>query len=67
MVILEIDAAGTVTAAHVETSSGSRALDDAALQKLATWRFEPARRAGIAVPGTFRQQVVFRLTDRVRG
>ena len=63
MVLLEIDESGVVTAAHVERSSGSSQLDDAALQKLATWRFEPARRAGRAVRGTWRQAVVFRITN----
>jgi protein TonB len=62
LVLLEIDAAGTVTAAHVERSSGSSVLDDAALRQLAGWKFAPARRSGRAVPGTFRQEVVFRLT-----
>lgn len=62
IVLLEIDAEGAVTAAHVERSSGSSLLDDAALQRLAGWRFHAARRAGVAVPGTFRQEVVFRLT-----
>jgi protein TonB len=62
VVLLQIDASGAVTAAHVERSSGSGMLDDAALRQLAKWRFAPARRSGRAVPGTFRQEVVFRLT-----
>lgn len=61
VVILEVDTEGRVTAAHVERSSGCSALDDAALRQLATWRFEPGRRGGVAVPSTFRQEVVFRL------
>lgn len=60
-VLLEIDEHGTVTAAHVEASSGCSALDDAALAQLATWRFTPARSGGHAVRGAFRQEVVFRL------
>lgn len=60
-VLLEIDEHGTVTAAHVEASSGCSALDDAALAQLATWRFTPARSGGRAVRGAFRQEVVFRL------
>ncbi len=60
-VLLEIDEHGTVTAAHVEASSGCSALDDAALAQLATWRFTPARSGGRDVRGAFRQEVVFRL------
>ncbi|MGE3171942.1 MAG: TonB family protein [Planctomycetota bacterium] len=62
-VLLEIDREGAVTAAHIEQSSGSSALDDAALAQLSRWRFEPARRSGVAVPGTWRQIVEFRLRN----
>lgn len=62
-VVLEIDRAGAVLAAHVVTSSGSSLLDDAALQALAQWRF-PA--AGLDRPAvrTHRQDVAFVLTGR---
>ncbi len=60
-VLLDVDADGRVTAAHVEVSSGSSLLDDAALEQLAKWRFEPARRLGVAVRSTFRKVVEFRL------
>jgi len=60
-VILEIDTAGEVDAAHVEQSSGSSLLDDAALSKLSSWRFQPAMQGGRAVRSTFRQVVIFRL------
>jgi periplasmic protein TonB len=60
-VLLEIDATGAVTAAHVEISSGNSTLDDAALQRLGTWKFAPATRGGRAVRGSWRQVVVFRL------
>jgi protein TonB len=62
-VILEIDADGNVTGAHVESSSGFSVLDDAALKQLHSWRFQPARDRGAPVRSTFRQQVVFRLVD----
>lgn len=62
VVILEIDDRGTVTDAHVETSSGNSQLDDAALQALRDWRFTPAHRGERAVRGTWRQVVEFRLT-----
>ena len=58
-VILEIAADGRVDAAHVEKSSGSSLLDDAALHHLSKWTFEPARRAGVAVRGTYRTVVEF--------
>jgi len=60
-VILEIDTTGEVEAAHVEQSSGSSLLDDAALSKLSSWRFRPAMQGGRAVRSTFRQVVIFRL------
>jgi protein TonB len=62
-VILEIDAEGNVTGAHVESSSGFSVLDDAALKQLHSWRFQPARDRGAPIRSTFRQQVVFRLVD----
>ena len=62
-VILEIATDGSVDAAHVEVSSGSSLLDDSALQQLAKWMFEPSRRAGIAVRGTYRTVVAFALEN----
>ena len=64
VVILEIDANGQVTAAHIERSSGSALLDDTALRALSQWRFEPARSNGVAVPSTFRKEVLFQLANR---
>lgn len=61
IVVLTIDAGGNVTAAHIEQSSGYSELDDAALQQLGTWHFSPAMRNGIAVAGTFRQPIVFKM------
>lgn len=58
-VLLEIGSDGTVAAAHVEVSSGSSLLDDSALQQLSKWKFEPSRRAGIAVRGSYRTVVAF--------
>ena len=57
--LLEIGSDGTVAAAHVEVSSGSSLLDDSALQQLSKWKFEPSRRAGIAVRGSYRTVVAF--------
>jgi protein TonB len=63
VVLLEIGADGSVANARIEHSSGFAMLDDAALDKLGTWRFTPARRGDTAVPSTFRQAVTFRLVD----
>jgi protein TonB len=40
---------GRVKRAAIHRSSGRRALDQAALEAVRRWRFEPARRAGIAI------------------
>jgi protein TonB len=61
VVLLQIDAHGHVESASVEASSGSAALDDAALQRLREWTFAPARRGSVAVRSTHRETVVFRL------
>lgn len=50
MLRVTIEADGAVGAARVSTSSGSASLDDAALAAIRSWRFEPARRGGEAVP-----------------
>ena len=63
VVILEIDATGQVTAAHIKRSSGFALLDDTALRALSQWQFEPARSNGVAVPSTFRKEVLFRLAN----
>lgn len=58
---LAIDAAGNVVAVEVETTSGHPRLDRAAREALARWRFDPARRAGIAIATRIVHVVVFRL------
>jgi protein TonB len=63
LVELEIDAAGAVTSSRVVQSSGWTLLDAAAREKLLEWRFEPARRNGVARASRFRQPVVFRIRD----
>lgn len=61
VVELDIDLVGAVTTAHLAQSSGSEALDDAAMQQLKTWRFSPAHGAAGPVRSTYRQEVVFRI------
>ncbi|TAJ19049.1 MAG: energy transducer TonB [Planctomycetota bacterium] len=60
---LEIDARGFVTAVAVARSSGSKRLDDAAVDAVKRWTFEPALRDGVAEATTATLPVVFRLRD----
>lgn len=50
------------TPMELEHSSGSKALDAAALETVKSWRFSPARRAGDPVAAWVIVPVVFRLT-----
>lgn len=60
-VVLRIDvgADGRATAVNVERGSRHRSLDRAAVQAVRRWRFQPAMRDGVAVPGTVRQTIRF--------
>lgn len=58
---LFVSVAGTVTAAVVMQSSGSRLLDDAAVASLLRWRFQPALRNGEPVAAEVVVPVVFSL------
>ena len=62
-VLLEvaIDATGSVTAVQVVRSCGHPLLDAAARRAVACWRYAPATRAGLPVPSTLDQPVVFTL------
>ncbi len=53
---------GAATQVELERSSGSNALDTAALETVKSWRFTPARRAGDPVAAWVIVPVVFRLT-----
>ena len=54
VVILEIDrATGFVTHAHMDPSTGSSVLDDAALTTFGQWRFNPGIFSKIRIPITF--------------
>lgn len=50
------------TPMELEHSSGSKALDAAALETVKSWRFSPARRAGDPVAAWAIVPAVFRLT-----
>jgi len=61
---VELDEAGRVVAARVETSSGHARLDEAALAAVRTWRCEPALRAGQPVRAVALQPFNFILEGR---
>ena len=48
---VEVSTAGLPTKVSLARSSGFPALDQAALAAVRRWKFEPARTAGVAVPG----------------
>lgn len=54
---------GVPAQVELERSSGSNALDSAALETVKNWRFAPARRAGDPVAAWVIVPVVFRLTS----
>jgi protein TonB len=58
-----VDAAGRPARVEVQSSSGFPMLDRAALEAVGGWRFEPARRRGVAIAGDVRVPVVFRLEN----
>ncbi len=64
VVRVEVDAAGSVRTITIARSSGFALLDEAALGAVREWRFEPARRSGVAVTATLDVPISFRLTDR---
>lgn len=59
--LVELSATGAVTQVTVTRSSGSSALDRAALDAVRKWRCEPARVSGVAVPATASQRIRFSL------
>jgi protein TonB len=58
---LEIDAAGRVLSVSVLESSGYEVLDQAAVEALEKWRFEPGTRAGLAVTSRLEHRIRFQL------
>jgi protein TonB len=64
MVRIVVLPSGAVGTADIVRSSGSSALDEAALATVRRWRFHPARQAGQAVRATLDVPITFRLHDR---
>jgi periplasmic protein TonB len=62
---VQLDAHGQVLAVHWRQRSGVLLLDQAARDAVRAWRFEPARRAGEAVPAALRVAIHFRLAEPV--
>jgi len=61
LVRVRVDAAGNVEAVTLERTSGYKILDQSALKRVRTWRFNPARKGPIAVPGEVAVPVRFTL------
>ena len=57
--LVRVAADGTVLKVSVAKSSGRRAFDEAALAAVRSWRFQPARRGGVAVEFDVTQTVRF--------
>jgi periplasmic protein TonB len=58
---VRVSPAGQPVAVELARSSGSGRLDEAALQAVRDWRFEPARRGGQAVEAWVRVPILFKL------
>lgn len=54
---------GAVTDVDLAQSSGHDVLDEAALETIRRWRFEPAKRGGVPVAGSVEVPITFRLVD----
>ena len=61
VLLVNVDMRGNPTTVLVEASSEYALLDQAAIQAIRRWKFNPASRNGEAVPGTVRVPVTFRL------
>ncbi len=64
LLVVRVRADGAAESVRVASSSGHGILDRAARDAVRRWRFNPARRAGIAVPASLEVPVTFRLIDR---
>jgi TonB family protein len=60
-VVIQVGESGQAVGVQVSQSSGYPALDESARRAVMRWRFKPAMRDGVPVPGTIRTRVHFRL------
>jgi TonB family protein len=58
-----VRADGTVESAKIDQSAGWPSLDESAMKAVMAWKFNPARRGGVAVPFNFRLPVIFNIRD----
>lgn len=58
---VRVDASGKPEVVAIQTSSGFRALDDAAMAAVKNWEFEPGRLDGEPVPSQVEVPILFRL------
>ncbi|MGP1395090.1 MAG: TonB family protein [Inquilinaceae bacterium] len=58
-----VSAAGAVTNIAVRISSGASILDDAAVEAVRAWSFDPGRTGGVAAAGRVDVPIVFRLEN----
>jgi TonB family protein len=65
VVLIGIDASGTVSAARIAESV--EGLDAAALACVKTWRFKSAKKAGVPIESVALAPVLFRIYDDKRG
>lgn len=63
MLSVSVGASGEALSVGISKSSGHSLLDAAAVDAVRRWRFAPARRAGVPVPGTATVPIRFRLED----
>lgn len=61
--LVRVDETGMAVAVELKHSSGFSVLDREALKAVAQWRFEPARRGGVAVAGEVVVPIRFRLDE----
>jgi len=61
LLLVGVDSSGNVSQVKVSRSSGFPALDQAAVETVAQWRFKPARMAGIAVTTEVTVPILFQL------
>jgi periplasmic protein TonB len=60
-VLLRISEAGEVMEVELVNTSGHSALDESARRAVQRWRFRPATRNGVPIPGSIRTAIHFRL------